>query len=438
MNPIFHLASYPFFFLPLPSMNAFQYRLKQFKHFGPEAQRLLKANFMFGLLMPFYIIFSNTFIFGNTDGNLYFNFAYSALHFVGNPVGFILCGYLLRRFHIRQLFAAGLLLILANMAVMVSTPKQYFTYTAVLIFGLLNGMGSGLYWSVRNYLTVISTHDDNRNFFTGLDQMFFVIGGIATPFVVGNYIGWGTALGWFSREFAYGSAIFFASVLAFLAVRLVWQGNYPTVKVPRFLFYRYLPEWRKARLFVFVMGFFHAAFIATPAVLVMMFVGNESAVGFTDSISQTCAMLMTLWISSKAKPHHRTKVMLAGTGIFTTGALVFTGLLAWQPAIATVLMVAAFYFTDPTINFPYRASFMKVLDQVKAVEKRDAFTYGVDIEQFNAAGRLCSIILLVILLEVLPASWAFPAYFISVAAIQFINVLLSKRINTLPQAHQPT
>ena len=404
-------------------------QLAKFKVFNADAKRLLKANLIFGLMIPFYVIFSNTFIFGNTDGDITFNIIYSALHFAGNPVGFIMNGYLLRQFHVKSLFIAGMAIIIVNMALMMFLPAEFFTELAVLGFGLVSGIGSGMYWSARTYLTVVSTTDDNRNFFSGLDFMFLIAGGIVTPFVIGNFIGLTVEWGWLTRPVAYQSAILFALVLVSMASYTVARGSFGTVKVPDFLHYRFEPRWWDARGFVFVMGLFHGAYLSLPAILVMSFVGDEKAVGLVDSLSHVVALIAIYLVSSNINPSQRTRVMLAGSMLFLVGTLTFSGLLSEMEAVATIVLVATFYLTDPTINFPYRASFMRAIDRSRQLEGHDEFTYVVDVEQFNALGRLVSIGVFFALYVTLPIKLAFGSFLVAVAISQFANLYFSKRIN---------
>lgn len=410
-------------------MSVFSIPLKQFSIFNANAKRLLKANLMFGLLIPFYVIFSNTFIFGSANGDITFNILYSALHFWGNPIGFIMNGFLLRKVHVKSLFIAGMLLIIINMGFMLFLPPEFFTKTAILGFGVVSGIGSGMYWSARTYLTVVSTTDDNRNFFSGLDFMFLIAGGIVTPFIIGNFIGLSTEWGVFTRAQAYQVTLLFALAMVLLAAYFVVRGNFGTVTVSRFLYYRFEPSWWHARGMVFVMGLFHGAYLSLPAILIMTYVGNEKAVGIVDSIAHLVALIAIYLVSSRIAPGQRTRVMLAGSILLLAGTATFTGLLNQWAAAATITMVATFYLTDPTINFPYRASFMRAIDRSRAIEQRNQFTYVVDIEQFNALGRLVSIGIFYALLQMVALKQALTFYLLFIAASQFANIYFSKRIN---------
>ena len=407
----------------------FAKQLRQFDLFGDSAKRVLKANCVFGFMLPFYIIFSNTYIFNyNPEGDISFNIIYSALTFVGNPLGFILSGILLRQLHVKTLFIVGMSVIIVNMAVMMFIPSAWLTPASIFFFGLISGLGSGIYWSSRTYLTVVSTDDTVRDFFSGLDYVFFIAGGIVTPALVGSWIGLHET-GLFSRQFAYQSAMLFALGLVVFASITVARGKFSTVNAKRFLKYKFIKSWQTTRAYVFIMGIYHGAILGVPAVFMMLYVGQEQQLGLVESATHFFALISIYIVSSISKRALRPYVMLAGSILFLIGALAFGSLLPGHAAIATVILVIAFYLSDPTMNFPYRASFMRSIDHSSAIEKRDPYTYLTDIEQFNALGRLVSIGAFYLLYKLLPAEQAFAFYVIGVAAIQFVNVMFCSKIN---------
>ena len=406
----------------------------QFNLFSVNAKRVLKANCIFGFVLPFYIIFSNTYIFNyNPVGDISFNIIYSALTFVGNPLGFILSGLLLKKFHVKYLFIVGMNIIIANMAVMMFIPSDWLVPISLFLFGLVSGLGSGIYWSSRTYLTVVSTSDNVRDFFSGLDYVFFIAGGIVTPALVGTWIGLHET-GIFTRQFAYQCAMLVALFLVVLASIIVAQGSFPTVRAKNFLKYSYQISWRKTRAYVFIMGIYHGAILAVPAVFMMLYVGKEQQLGIIESATHFFALISIYTVSSISRAALRPYVMLGGSLLFLTGAIMFGSLLPSHAAIATIILVIAFYLSDPTMNFPYRATFMRAIDDLSTQEKRDPYTYLTDIEQFNALGRLVSIVVFYLLYRTLPATHAFAIYVVGVALFQFINVGLCRRINSVARS----
>ena len=63
------------------------------------------------------------------------------------------------------------------------------TVVDVLLFGFLHGIPAGLFWANRKLIAMDTTADSQRFYFTGLEQILGVVGGIITPLLVGWYVG---------------------------------------------------------------------------------------------------------------------------------------------------------------------------------------------------------------------------------------------------------
>lgn len=54
-----------------------------------------------------------------------------------------------------------------SMLIMISLPELHIQGIAVA--GLVMGMSSGFFWSNRDYLVIVSTTDENRNYYYGVE-----------------------------------------------------------------------------------------------------------------------------------------------------------------------------------------------------------------------------------------------------------------------------
>lgn len=412
-------------------------QVAKFQVFDAPAQRILKANFIYYFFFPFFILFSQAYVYANSPGGISYNVFWGVMHFIGNPLGYLVCGYFLRRFEVKTMYAAGMIIMALNMWIMMLIPQEYFNATACYVFGFISGIGSGMYWSSRFYLTIVSTKDETRNLFNGIDFMFQIISGIVMPITVGTYIslyeneGFRAKFEFFTQQFAYISAGLVAVLLALAASAIIVRGSFKTVKLGRFLHFSFSPEWKSTRFFAFIMGCYHAGIICLPTIVTLRFIGGEGALGLIDTVAHVLALITIYIASTISRPEDRPKIMLLGAAIFAVGIALFTGSLATLPVYAAVITSVAFYLSDPTMNFPYRASFMKSIDLLRVKENRGEFTYLCDIEIFNAIGRVVSILAFFVLYQVLPEKTSFITYFIGLAILQFINVVLCKRINNL-------
>jgi len=401
----------------------------QFRIFNTNARKLILANFLYGLFNPFYLIFSNTYIFSSTKGNITFNLIYCLFTFIGIISGFIINGYLLRYIHVKKQIIVGSLLMFVSIVVMFMLPSGTLTGIWIFVFGLATGIGNGIYWSSRNYLTLVNTNDSNRNFFAGIDYILISIGRIITPLLIGLYIGEGIKHSWYNQQFAYRSSLIFAFAILVLMTLTILPRKYKTIRAKRFLYWNYSKQWNKARFMVFNLAFFQGLFLALPAILIMKYVGNESAVGSINSISYLVAIVVVYFVSRNAQVKDRTKILKCASILLLFGTICFSIFLNFNSLIATIILLVLIFISEPILNFPFRASFMKVIDEVKKKEKRDDYAYVVDIELFTAFGRVLSLGLFFALYKLLPIIYSLPIYMLAVAGIQFLNIRLSKEIN---------
>jgi len=401
----------------------------KFEVFTLSARKLIWSNLLFGLFNPFYFIFSNTFIFNHSKGNLAYNLIYCGFTFTGIISGFVINGFLLRKYHVRNLLIFGELLLFISISILFFMPANYLTDVSLSLFGLFSGIGSGVYWASRNYLTIVNTTDSNRDFFTGMDYILISAGRIITPFVVGIYIGEGIKYKLFSAGVAYSSAL----ILAFLAILfsslMVIKEKYETIRTKKFLFFSYNKEWHNSRLLITLLGFFQGAIFVIPPVFIMKYIGNEATVGTINSISYLLAISIVYYVSSRSKKEHRTGIIMSAAIILFTGAIIYSIFIGSKFILATSVLMFLMFIAEPIINFPVRATVMKAIDDLKHIDKRDNYAYLCDIEIFAAAGRVASMIIFYVLYISFKTNLALSIFIMFVALLQFLNIRLSKRIN---------
>ena len=399
------------------------------RKFNTNARKLITANFLFGLFNPFYLIFSSTFIYNVSKGDIAFNLLYSGFSYIGISLGFVLAGYLVRLLRIRTLMVLGAVLMFIAIMAMFLLSSQWFTKSWMLLFGFATGLGVGIYWAARNYLTVVNTSDGNRDFYAGIDFILISLGRILTPLLVGIYIGEGVKHGWFSQGLAYKTILIPAFLLVLFIALVILPRKFRTVEAKPFLFMRYNKEWLNARIMTVVWGYFSGMFIAIPPVLIMKYIGNESQVGILSALTYAVAMIIVYFISSRSSSRHRTGILKAGVLLQSFGVICFAILLPFNSMLATTLLIISMFLADPIIGFPFRATFMKAIDDTKKLNNRTHYAYVVDIEISCGIGRITALGTFYLLYITLPEHLATIIFMGIVVLLQFLYIPLSKRIN---------
>jgi MFS transporter, YQGE family, putative transporter len=402
---------------------------ERFGIFNNNTRKFITSNLLFSLFSPFYLIFSNTFIFSSTHGNLEMNLIYCIFNFAGIIAGFAFTGYASGKIHIKTLMVSGGWLTFSSIILMFTMPMHSISWLGIIFYGLATGLGIGVYWSARNYLTLVLTDNNNRDFFSGMDFILISLGRIVTPFIIGIYIGRGIKMGWFSPAFAYRSTLLIALILLVSLSIVTIRVKHRSVRLGRFLHTKYSKEWQDVRLLLTTLGFFQGAIYVIPTVFIMKFVGGESFVGTVNAIGYLIAIVMVFLISSRSGIQHRTKIISLGFIILTLGAITFSVCYKNFIVTGTYILIFLMFLAEPILNFPIRATLMDVIKTIKKKEKRKGYAYIIDVEAFTAIGRISSLTIFYLLYVFLPVSAAIIIFILLMAASQYLCIPLSRKIN---------
>ncbi len=397
--------------------------------FPLETRKFITSNFIFGLFNPFYIIFSNTFIFQATHGDLAQNILYCIFTFLGILAGFIISGIVASKISFRNMLIGGVWLMFYTIFHLFAINPEKVDTKIVIYAGFFTGLGSGIYWSARNYLTLMLTNDNNRDFFSGIDYILISAGRIFTPLIIGIYIGIGIKYHWFSASFAYRSVLMVALGLAVLVTLFTLRVSKGFYREHFSLLVKTNALWNKVRKMFFYLGFYQSAFFVVPTVFIMKFIGGENIVGSLNALCYLLAILLIYNISSRSNEQHRTKIMLSGFYLFLGSAIIFSFFLPFAAALGTYILIFLMFFTESILNFPARATMLKVTEKIKLNEKNDGYPHLTDVELFAEMGRIAGLIVFYVLYQILPYKISLSSYIMFTALIQWKTVAMSKKIN---------
>ncbi|MGC8804126.1 MAG: MFS transporter, partial [Bacteroidales bacterium] len=343
--------------------------------------------------------------------------------------GFVVSGLAASRISFRNLLIGGVWLMFLTIFQLFSLNPHRVNILIVIAAGFFTGLGSGVYWSARNYLSLHLTTDNNRDFFSGIDYILISAGRILTPLIIGVYIGLGIKHHWFSASFAYRSVLTVALGLAILVTLF-------TLRVPN-NFYRKNTSlivktnalWTKVRKMFFYLGFYQSAFFVVPTVFIMKFIGGENMVGTLNALCYLLAILTIYYLSSRSSIEHRTRIMRGGFYIFLAGSLLFSLFLPFAAALGTYFLIVFMFFTESILNYPARATMLKATEEIKTSAQADGYQYLTDVEFFSEIGRIVGLVMFYILYHIFPYYLSLPAYIVATASLQWQTVKMSKKIN---------
>lgn len=404
------------------NLNFITNQKKAFELFNSDAKDLLRLNLMYHLVFPIIMIFVQAYLWGDTkDARI--NIIYTLGSFGGNYVGYMINAFLLRKISIKPLFYVGLILSVLPMVLIV-----YFVdikLSNIVWFGLLFGVGTGIYWSCRNFLSYLVTNEQSRNFFAGIEQFTIITSNFITPFIFGFIIiGIGEKTGWYEKENVYKAGMAISILMMFLTWLIIRRTNYKSPPIARFFYVKFHKLWNYQRFLSLFVGTVETGIYMLMALLILNVVGGESALGLIESMSTLFSALVVYFVSKKSKPEHRPKIILAGVISITLGGLI----VGIEYSLIGVLGLKIFQIiADPLIHTAYRATWWSVIEKVSTIEKKSEYSYMLDTELFINIGRgIGGTILLIMLMAGIDINQGLRYIFLILGLLQFISYVLIK------------
>lgn len=293
--------------------------LKLFLSQPHNTRILLITSLIYAFVLPVVDIFVAAYIMRNSSeaGRVVL---YQLMVYSGIPITFWLNGFLLKWIKPNYLYSFGMLLSGFSMLIMISLPELHIQGIAVA--GLVMGMSFGFFWSNRDYLVIVSTTDENRNYYYGVETFFNTLTFVVVPVIVGLFISNAINYSWIGNiNKAYEFVIYVVMFLAIIASLIICRGDYEKPASSKFVYLRFEPVWYKMLLVAWGKGLVQGFIVTAPAMLIMKLVGEEGELGIVQSISSLVTALMMYVIGRNLKPNRRLVVYFVAVWLFFVGAL---------------------------------------------------------------------------------------------------------------------
>ena len=299
-------------------------------------KQLMKSIFLYNFISPLFSLFLNALLFRQTE-SLILTSLFNLCLFAAVTFGFYLNGIALKRYPMHVLFILGLVsnaLVLSALIFMPTLPP-----VAIVSFGLLYGLSTGVYWANRNFLTLRTTTSDNRMYFSSLESVSKSFTDVVIPFVIGGFIHLITIYTIYPPLMAYK----LLSVIMFVLVVIISMQTLKiqTESLPVSLFVKKItPSWTRFRQYNFILGFLTVGNIILPALLVLILVGDEGALGTVQSLAALISAFVVYNLSKKLKQHHRLRMLQISICLGIIGGVGFAVLYSAFGAFLFITMIA--------------------------------------------------------------------------------------------------
>ncbi len=401
--------------------------LEEFSFFMsmPRDMRLvLITNMIYAFVIPIIDIFVGAYIMRSSNDPSMVA-VYQLCVYTGIPFAFLINGFLLNKINISHLYSFGMLLSGVSMIFMMTLNN--IDMLGVSITGFIMGGSFGFFWANRDFLTLDTTNDSNRNYYYGVETFFYTITFIIVPAVVGWFIVKSTALEWFggSIQGAYKAVTIVVLLLTILSSIVIHLHKFRNPAEKKFLYWRFGRLWKKMLALASLKGMVQGYLVTAPAILILTLVGDEAALGTIQSISGILTAFLLYFLGRTTKPKHRIYIFAAGMVIFLIGAL--TNMILFS-AIGVIVFVLCKVLFMPLHDIAYFPIQMQVIDILSAKENRSKYAYIFNHEFGLYVGRFFGLVLFIVLAMYVSKEFALRYSLVIVAIIQILAIPLAKNI----------
>lgn len=397
-----------------------------FKSQPLNIRTLLITNMLYAMILPIIEIFVGAYIMRNT-GDSTNVVIYQLCMYVGVVSTSVLNGMLLKYFKVNWLYSFGI--ILTAISLMAMMFIQSINIVGLGIAGFALGASTGFFWTNRYLLTLVSTKDDNRNYFCGLESFFFSLWGIVIPLAVGAFLGSLKSVTLFGIDMDANQGYKVITVVVlFIAIAsciALSKGEFSNPVQKKFFYYKFHSLWVKFLALAGLKGLVQGFLVTAPAILVMRLVGDEGSLGLIQGVGGGLTAILVYVLGRVAKPKHRMAIFGFGLLVFFIGT-VTNGILF--SAFSVIVFVLCKVLFQPLHDLAYFPTMLKTIDAVSAIEKRNEYAYILSHEIGLFFGRALGMILFILMAYLASETFALKYALIIVAALQLLSLPLAKHI----------
>jgi len=377
---------------------------------------LLMTNLIYALVLPVLELFVGAYILRQSN-NSSFVVLYQLMVYTGIPFTFLINGFLLRIIPIARLYSLGMLMSGIAMSVMMILPE--LEVFGVGMVGFIMGSSYGFFWANRDFLSLSSTTDQNRNYYFSLETVFYTVTFIIMPAIAGFFIASGETYGWYSARSAYIVLTMAVFALTITASFMVHRGKFINPPKVRFIYLKFHKDWYWMLIMGSCKGIAQAAIFFFPILLIMSFVGKEGSLGGLVAASSLVTAGMLYLIGRFSRPEHRILIFGAGLLVFLIGGSINAFFFS---AIGVVFYQLCNSLSRPLLDAAYFPIQLGVIDYIAAIEKKNKFAYIFNHEAGLYAGRLAGCLLFLITSKNLSPEFALRYVLLIIALVQALSI----------------
>ncbi|HEY8660324.1 MAG TPA: MFS transporter [Hanamia sp.] len=401
-------------------LNKLKTEISHFKSQPHNFRILVLTNMVYAMVLPVIDIFVAAYVMRNSNDPVKV-VIYQLTIYTGIPLTFLLNGFLLKHFNIKKLYSAGMML--SGISMMIMMSLKTLNLMGIGFAGITMGLSFGFYWANRDYLALAITNDDNRNYYYGLETFFYTIIAVVIPVAIGWFIeSKGGDAQIHTAYLALTGAVFIITIFASM---VCFRGTFKNPEQKKYVFFKFHPLWYKLLSLALLKGLAQGFLVTAPAMLIMLLLGKEGALGTAQSIGAVIAAVIMYVLGRLSKPSDRIKIFAAGLILFAIGAIL-NGVLFNQ--IGVILFILLLLIAKPLLDLAYFPIQFKVIDIVSKIENRGEFAYILNHEAGLYLGRFLGAGTFLVLAYSISTEIALRYAIIIIAVLQLYSIFVAKKI----------
>lgn len=390
----------------------------ELEHFQSQSKNfriLVLTNFIYGFVLPVIDIFVAAYIMRNSQDPSKV-IIYQLTIYTGVPLTFLMNGFLLRHFEVKKLYSAGMLLSGVSMMIMMSLKE--LDLWGIATAGLTMGLSFGFYWANRDYLSLANTHDENRNYYYGLETFLYTLIAVVVP----------VAIGWFIELQGHSAYQIITGIvfgIALCASFVCLKGEFADPERQRFVYFKFDQLWNKFLVLAALKGMVQGFLVTAPAMLVMLLLGKEGALGTAQSVGAIVSAVIVYLIGRFSKPEHRIQIFALGLVLFALAAI-SNGVL--YNDLGVILFMMFLLLARPLLDLAYFPIQYNVINTLVEKEKRGEYAYILNHEAGLYVGRLFGAGTFLLLAYFISTEIALRYAVLIVAILQLTSVWVARHV----------
>lgn len=371
----------------------FSLTLKRFRDLPKETKAMVWLYLVYNFAEVLVGVFLNIFVFLQTDSILKLGI-FNLCGFGGIILGFSVWGILISHFRLsmRLNYLKSFAVCITSFLILIFLPHtEFYLY----LFGLINGMGLGIFWIGVHSYEMLFTNEKNRDFYssmvTAISQALRIIGpAIATlTFIISERL---LHVETFKLLFIIIPFVYLLSLPFIFALPDYFPEKIQLKEWKRLIFDKKI---RHARRYYMTQGFGWGLYAPTLAIIAIYSMKTIINFGILQTVIGIISVLMIIFLSHKRHENNRLNIMFWALLI---ESIAYAGLVFWQVSpyiyIIHILIVTLAY---PTFRVSEHVIDLKSIELIKEKEHSSFYSgmlYRDFILGFSRIGAVVFIIIL--------------------------------------------